>query len=659
MDAPEDTVRPPLTPAAAARLLIWLNQPHAQAATDTPAIHDYLVDRELGRGAGGITYLAHKPGADARVALKVIPLQKTSASQRAWRELDALQQVRVPNVPRLLDFGAAGDSLYIATEFIDGTPLDRLYNAPPADLHTLRDRVRLLEHIARAAHTLHEQGIIHRDLKPSNIIVTHAAEPYILDLGIALIDAPDLHRTLTHEGQPVGTPAFMAPEQARGTRDLISTRSDVYSLGAIGCWLATGQTPHDLADVTLHEAIRRVGSDPPREPRAISTQIPKPLSAVLAKACAPRPTDRYASAAALADDIARWCAGHPVEAVTPNAYRRVTYMARRHPVATTAAGCALLLTGSIIGSVLTATWMSTTPVRVHNDIRSGAAALLTSSGRILRTFNFTPFSNPPADIVDSARGPLLVVATATKPGDPWQTQQLCVGSVANLAAPAWATSPNEPESGVPDSPWTRRGAVYTVSGWTHADVFPEHPGEEVVTTHTQANHPSMVRVLSLDGDTLFEAWHLGSISMPLWVDAGRYLVVTGCDGAQPIEVPDRSQYFATMLAALRPELDAHWGWINGRDKDPSADVLWYKHLSPYDIASPLDLQPVKVYPHAPGCEVVLNVRMRNDPAACFSWHLDRKGNVLPSSVTSGPGDLWRTRYAEFPIHLIKLRQTDN
>src|SRR5204863_9833043 len=138
--------------------------------------------------------------------------------------------------------------------------------------------VALLAKVADAVQTLHEHGVIHRDLKPANILIDRRGEPVLVDLGLARTEN-DLSVTLTGDG-PLGTIAFMSPEQARGEQTKISTRSDVYSLGATAYLLLTGQTPHNLA-VPLHEAIRRITTESGRPPHRLDSSLPKPLAAIL------------------------------------------------------------------------------------------------------------------------------------------------------------------------------------------------------------------------------------------------------------------------------------------------------------------------------------------------------------------------------------------
>ncbi len=337
-----------------------------------PSIRGYSIHRPLGAGGGGDVYLATRDGSDRLLALKLLATRLGSgrAAERAWRELDVLSQLHLAATPRVIDYGLHDGRLFIAAEYVEGLPLDKHCESgdpahspahpltcSPAPAHTsaaqplsLRDRVSLLARVADAVHSLHERGIIHRDLKPSNILIDGRGDPVIIDLGLAMLTGDDPQATLTLEGTPLGSPAFMAPEQARGERSLISTRTDVYGLGATAYAILTGHTPHAKPSrgtgvppvstsptpsgtsvppvstgspnpegdtPSIHEMIRRVSFEPPREPRELNPALPRPLAAILSKAVAREPGARYPSAASLAADLRRWLNGEPVSAQPP------------------------------------------------------------------------------------------------------------------------------------------------------------------------------------------------------------------------------------------------------------------------------------------------------------------------------------------------------
>lgn len=340
---PKPPHRPALPLAAAKRIMDALAAPnevdphpdaappgHAEPTSTGPAprIPGYIIAEAVGAGGGGTVYRAFREGSDMPVALKLLDRQvsqalsspeiggrsgaqeqrraNAGASARAWRELQMLAEVRLPCVPRLLDFGMHDGRLFFATEFVEGLTLARHCESSRLGL---RERVKLLARLAEGVQSLHDHGVLHRDIKPSNALVTSAGDVVILDLGIAAALAPDgmsAAHTLTEEGQPIGTPAFMAPEQARGERSRISVRTDVYGLGATAYSVLAGATPHDC-ETSIHEALRRVSFELARDPREIAREsgappFAVPLASVLMKACAHRSEDRYTNARAFAED---------------------------------------------------------------------------------------------------------------------------------------------------------------------------------------------------------------------------------------------------------------------------------------------------------------------------------------------------------------------
>jgi serine/threonine protein kinase len=206
-----------------------------------------------------------------------------------------LSELRLPCLPQLRDFGEAEGRLYLVTDFIEGRALDEHC---AAESLSLRQRVAVLARVAHALQSLHERRLIHRDIKPANILIGAHGDVVIVDLGIAALFGENATQTITSEGVPIGSPAFMSPEQARGERSSITTRSDVYSLGATAYRILTGSTPHDT-DTSLGEAIRRVGQDAPRDPIALRHGLPRALAAVLRRCVAPDPRDRYPTAEGL------------------------------------------------------------------------------------------------------------------------------------------------------------------------------------------------------------------------------------------------------------------------------------------------------------------------------------------------------------------------
>ena len=297
---------------SASRLVgaLLADEPAVAMPDGAPTIEGYVLDSLIGRGAGGEVYLAFREDFGDPLAVKVLSraLGSARSDQRAWRELDVLSDLRMPGVPRVLDYGITEGRLYITTTLVEGQTLLDFCKA--RDL-SMQQKAALMADICDLVQGLHERGVIHRDLKPANVMVQHDGKPVIIDFGIAWLLDKEGIESLTGEGDPIGTLGFMAPEQARGEHAIVSTRSDVYSLGAIACQLLARHTPHDV-HVAFHEAVRRVAQDPPRNPADLNPELDPRLAQIIERAIAPRPEDRYASATLLADDLRRWVKNEPI-----------------------------------------------------------------------------------------------------------------------------------------------------------------------------------------------------------------------------------------------------------------------------------------------------------------------------------------------------------
>lgn len=325
----------PLSGPQASRLVSALIQDasvsHSPEGIDPelPTIKNYVIDRCLGSGGGGSVFHGMREGTDRSVAIKVLHkrLSQHDAAERAWRELDLLEQIRLPGFPHLYDYGVQDGRMFIVSEHVQGRSFNAYCRTHSPEI---KECVKLLITIARKIQRLHEHGIIHRDLKPENIRIDAAGEPIIIDLGIATLIADDVMETLTTEGTPLDSPAFLAPEQARGEKKAISTRSDIYGLAATACLILTGETPHDV-NAPLHESIRRIAQDAPRSLRKLMPSLPTPLARVLDRALSFEPSQRYASMSAFADDLQRWLDGYPIVWQNPGWLTRQRLELKRNP----------------------------------------------------------------------------------------------------------------------------------------------------------------------------------------------------------------------------------------------------------------------------------------------------------------------------------------
>ena len=277
----------------------------------TRSIDGFEIVRELGRGGMGVVYEARHPSLPRSVALKLIleSAADADALARFGREAELLARVNHRNVLKIHKLGRAADGPYLVTEMLEGQDLKELTRngpLPPQQAATI------LSALAKGLVAVHAQGVLHRDLKPQNVFVRTDGTPVLLDFGLARDVGAE---KLTQTGVTVGTPAYMAPEQAgEGSTDDLDVRSDVYGLGGVLFRTLAGRAPFQGNVVSI---LKQVLFDDPRWPSKDEPNTPSDLEAICKQAMAKQPDDRYSDAQALSDDLDRYLAGKPVLARPP------------------------------------------------------------------------------------------------------------------------------------------------------------------------------------------------------------------------------------------------------------------------------------------------------------------------------------------------------
>jgi tetratricopeptide (TPR) repeat protein/tRNA A-37 threonylcarbamoyl transferase component Bud32 len=307
-----------------------------------PSLPGYQVLGELGRGGMGVVYKARQSRLNRIVALKMILAGDHASPDAAIRflaEAESIARVHHPHIVQIFAFGDHDGRPYFEMEYVDGGSLaDRLGGRP----WPVRDAARLVETLARAIHAAHQLGVVHRDLKPANILLSSDGIPKIADFGLA--KCLDAETGLTRTEWIVGSPSYMAPEQAGEGGRPIGPGADVYSLGAILYELITGRPPFQAA--TVLETLEQVRSAEPIAPARLRRGLPRDLVTICLKCLEKEPDRRYATAADLAEDLRRFEAGEPIRARPVGAHERLWRWCRREPAV---ASMALALLAGLVG----------------------------------------------------------------------------------------------------------------------------------------------------------------------------------------------------------------------------------------------------------------------------------------------------------------------
>jgi tetratricopeptide (TPR) repeat protein len=323
------------------------------ASPDTDGVRarsfgDYEIRRELGCGGMGVVYEAMQVSLNRPVALKMIRagvLAGDAELRRFQNEAEAVAALDHPGIVPLHEVGECDGQRYFSMKLVAGGSLATRLNAYRDDP---RAAAVLVAEAAEAVHHAHQRGILHRDLKPANILIDEQGHPHITDFGLARRVEGDSE--LTESGAILGTPAYMAPEQASGHRGVVTTASDIYGLGAVLYALLAGKAP--FGGESLVETLDAVRGRPPEPPSRFNGRVPRELEVICLKCLEKDPARRYATAQDLADDLRRWLVGEPITARPVGRAMRVWMWGRRNPaLAALAAGLVVALGGGGAGIV--------------------------------------------------------------------------------------------------------------------------------------------------------------------------------------------------------------------------------------------------------------------------------------------------------------------
>ena len=321
-----------------------LSEPvRSDAAQMLTEFGDYEMLEEVGRGGQGVVFRARQRSLNRIVALKVIGLGQwaTKAHVKRFRlEAEAAASLDHPCIVPIYEVGERDGQCYFSMKFVEGGQLDEVVKHTPI---SIRQAVELIAKVARTVSYAHEHGILHRDIKPGNILLDIKGKPHLTDFGLARL--VESESTVTRTLEVLGTPSYMAPEQASGNNTQLTRATDVYGLGAVLYQLLTDHPP--FAGGTTYETIKLLLETEPRPPRLWNPKVDRDLSTICLKCLEKDPQRRYPSALALAEDLGRWLSHEPIQARRTGVVARTNKWLQRNPTVAAVVALSLALTAAV------------------------------------------------------------------------------------------------------------------------------------------------------------------------------------------------------------------------------------------------------------------------------------------------------------------------
>src|SRR5881398_2097761 len=325
---------------------------------------DYELLEVVGRGGQGVVFRARQKSLNRTVALKVISLGQWASKAHLRRfllESEAAAKLEHPGIVPIHEVGERDGSCYFSMKFVEGGQLDEVARREPMPI---RRAVELIAKVAHTVHYAHEHGILHRDIKPGNILLDAKGEPHLTDFGLARL--VESESSVTQTLDVLGTPSYMAPEQAVGNNAAVSSTTDVYGLGAVLYQLLTGHPP--FAGGTTYETIKLLEDTEPRPPRLLNPKVDRDISTICLKCLEKDPKRRYSSALALVEDLEHWLNHEPIQARHTGIFARGIKWVQRNPTSA-------LLAASLIALAAAAGWIVWKSELIRHPVTTGIAVL--------------------------------------------------------------------------------------------------------------------------------------------------------------------------------------------------------------------------------------------------------------------------------------------
>src|SRR5437899_9086203 len=335
-----------------------------RAATMLGELDDYELLEEIGRGGQGVVFRARQKSLNRTVALKVISLGQWASKahlKRFRREAEAAAGLDHPSIVPIYEVGERDGSCYFSMKFVEGGQLDEVVRRTPMPI---RNAAELIVQVALTVHYANEHGILHRDIKPGNILLDAKGEPHLTDFGLARL--VESESSVTQTLDVLGTPSYMAPEQAVGNNAAVSSATDVYGLGAVLYQLLTGHPP--FAGGTTYETIKLLEDTEPRPPRLLNPKVDRDISTICLKCLEKDPKRRYSSALALVEDLEHWLNHAPILARHTGIIGRSRKWVRRNPTSA-------LLAASMMALAAAAGWIVWKSELIRQPATTGIAVL--------------------------------------------------------------------------------------------------------------------------------------------------------------------------------------------------------------------------------------------------------------------------------------------